>query len=199
MDKVTGKAVAHPPRGPVLAEVVHDRLAARMSWPHLRQARRASKLICGLETALAALLGTRHRTDFAAQPRHPPRMLWHSLLILLSPLSAMVSRLLGDDGDRQVLVLRQQVLQEQVPPKIAMGPKQSVRLCRGEEMVLPPAGSRPSAGRGLHPHGCPIERLHLRQVQSALHEAHRAACHHFLCDHRLRELERGQVERHLRP
>ena len=37
-------------------------------------------------------------------------MFWHLLLILLSPLSVMVSRLRGDDRDRQVLALRQQIL-----------------------------------------------------------------------------------------
>ena len=56
------------------------------------------------------LLGSRHSIDFILQPGHPPRMFWHLLLILLSPLFAMAARLLRDDRDRQILALRQQVL-----------------------------------------------------------------------------------------
>jgi len=37
-------------------------------------------------------------------------MLWHLLLIFLSPLSMMVSRLIRDDRDRQILALRQQII-----------------------------------------------------------------------------------------
>ncbi|MEI6501011.1 MAG: helix-turn-helix domain-containing protein [Armatimonadota bacterium] len=57
-------------------------------------------------------------------------MLWHLLLILLSPLSVMVSRLRGDDRDRQVLALRQQVLilQRQVGKR--------PQLSRIEKLVL---------------------------------------------------------------
>ena len=57
-------------------------------------------------------------------------MFWHLLLILLSPLSAMVARLLGDDRDRQVLVLRQQVLilQRQLGKRS--------RLSRAEKLAL---------------------------------------------------------------
>jgi len=37
-------------------------------------------------------------------------MFWHLLLILCSPLASLISGLLRDDRDRQVLALRQQVL-----------------------------------------------------------------------------------------
>ena len=37
-------------------------------------------------------------------------MFWHLLLVLLSPLASLVSSLLRDDRDRQMLALRQQVL-----------------------------------------------------------------------------------------
>ena len=37
-------------------------------------------------------------------------MFWHLLLVLLSPLASLLSGLLRDDGDRQILALRQQVL-----------------------------------------------------------------------------------------
>ena len=68
--------------------------------------------------------------DFPVRPGHPPRMLWHLLLILLSPLSAMVVRLLGDDRDRQVLALRHQVLVLQ--RRLGKRP----RLTRGEKLTL---------------------------------------------------------------
>lgn len=57
-------------------------------------------------------------------------MFWHLLLILLSPLSAILARLLGDDRDRQVLALRQRVLilQRQVGKR--------PRLSRAEKLVL---------------------------------------------------------------
>jgi hypothetical protein len=48
--------------------------------------------------------------DFTVQPRHPPRAFWDLLLVLLSALAPLLSDLLGDDRDRQVLALRQQVL-----------------------------------------------------------------------------------------
>ena len=37
-------------------------------------------------------------------------MLWHVLSVLLAPMYVVVVRLLGDDRDRLILVLRQQVL-----------------------------------------------------------------------------------------
>ena len=37
-------------------------------------------------------------------------MFWHLLLVLFSPLASLISKLLRDDRDRQVLALRQQVL-----------------------------------------------------------------------------------------
>jgi len=37
-------------------------------------------------------------------------MFWHALLVLLSPLSALMSRLIVDDRDRDILALRQQAL-----------------------------------------------------------------------------------------
>ena len=37
-------------------------------------------------------------------------MFWHLLLLWLSPGSALIAALLRDDRDRQVLVLRQQIL-----------------------------------------------------------------------------------------
>jgi len=40
-------------------------------------------------------------------------MFWPLLLMLTSPLSALVTSLLRDDRDRQALVLRQQVLIQQ--------------------------------------------------------------------------------------
>ena len=57
-------------------------------------------------------------------------MLWHLLLILLSPLSVTVSRVLGDDRDRQILALRQQVLTLQ--RQLGKRP----RLSRAEEVAL---------------------------------------------------------------
>ena len=57
-------------------------------------------------------------------------MLWHLLVILLSPLSRMLARLLGDDRDCQVLALRQQVLilQRQLGKR--------PRLSRAEKLAL---------------------------------------------------------------
>jgi transposase len=59
-------------------------------------------------------------------------MFWHLLLILLSPLSAILARLLGDDRDRQVLALRQQVLilQRQLGrhPRLSQTEKQALLL-----------------------------------------------------------------------
>lgn len=37
-------------------------------------------------------------------------MFWHALSVLLCPLYVLVGRLLGDDRDRLILALRQQVL-----------------------------------------------------------------------------------------
>lgn len=37
-------------------------------------------------------------------------MFWHLSLLLLSPLASLISRLLRDDRDRQILAPRQQVL-----------------------------------------------------------------------------------------
>ena len=37
-------------------------------------------------------------------------MFWHALSVLLCPLYVLVGRLLGDDRDRLILMLRQQVL-----------------------------------------------------------------------------------------
>jgi hypothetical protein len=39
-----------------------------------------------------------------------PAFFWHLLLLILSPLSVTVWCLMGDDHDRQVLTLRQQIL-----------------------------------------------------------------------------------------
>jgi len=68
--------------------------------------------------------------DFAIKPGHPPRMFWHLLLILLSPLSAMVVRLLGVGRDRQALALRHQVLVLQ--RQLGKRP----RLSRAEKLAL---------------------------------------------------------------
>ena len=57
-------------------------------------------------------------------------MFWHLLLPLLSPLSAMLVRLLGDDRDRQILALRQQVLSLQ--RQLGKRP----RLSRAEKLAL---------------------------------------------------------------
>jgi len=59
-------------------------------------------------------------------------MFWHLLLVLLSPGSALITPLLGDDRDRQVLALRQQVLilQRQLGKR--------PRLSRGARLMLLP-------------------------------------------------------------
>jgi hypothetical protein len=68
--------------------------------------------------------------DFAVRPGHPPRVSWHQLRIIRPPLSAMLTRPLGDDPDRQVLALRQQVLifQRQLGKR--------PRLSRAEKLAL---------------------------------------------------------------
>lgn len=57
-------------------------------------------------------------------------MLWYLLLLLLSPLASLISRLLRDDRDRRILALRQQVLilQRQLGKR--------ARLSRTEKLVL---------------------------------------------------------------
>jgi len=57
-------------------------------------------------------------------------MFWHLLLVLLSPLASLISGLLRDDRDRQILALRQQVLilQRQVGKR--------PRLSRVEKLAL---------------------------------------------------------------
>lgn len=63
-------------------------------------------------------------------------MFWHLLLVLCAPLASLLSGLLRDDRDRQVLALRQQVLilQRQVGKR--------TRLSRTEKLVLLLAGAR---------------------------------------------------------
>ena len=48
--------------------------------------------------------------DFAVQAAHPPGMFWHLLLVLCSPFASLLSGLLRDDRDRQILALRQQII-----------------------------------------------------------------------------------------
>ena len=57
-------------------------------------------------------------------------MFWHLLLMLASPFFALVTSLLRDDRDRQVLALRQQVLilQRQLGTR--------PRLSRAEKLAL---------------------------------------------------------------
>ena len=57
-------------------------------------------------------------------------MFWHSLLVLFSPLAALLSGLLRHDRDRQILALRQQVviLQRQLGKR--------PRLSRAERLAL---------------------------------------------------------------
>lgn len=57
-------------------------------------------------------------------------MFWHLLLVLFSPLASLLSGLLSDDRDRQILALRQQllILQRQVGKR--------PRLSRAEKLAL---------------------------------------------------------------
>jgi putative transposase len=57
-------------------------------------------------------------------------MIWHALLLLLSPVSALVSRLTADDKGREILALRQQgpILQRQLGKR--------PRLRRGDKLAL---------------------------------------------------------------
>ena len=57
-------------------------------------------------------------------------MFWHLLLVLFSPLASLLSGLLLDDRDRQILALRQQVLI--LPRQLRKRP----RLSRTEKLVL---------------------------------------------------------------
>ena len=57
-------------------------------------------------------------------------MFWHLPLVLFSPLASLLSSLLRDDRDRQILALRQQVLILQ--PQGGTRP----RLTRGEKLTL---------------------------------------------------------------
>jgi hypothetical protein len=51
-----------------------------------------------------------HALGFSCRPGHPPRIWsWHVLLVLFTPLASLLSSLLRDDRDRQILALRQQV------------------------------------------------------------------------------------------
>ena len=47
--------------------------------------------------------------DFDQSSSDPPIMFRHALLLLLSPLVALISRLAVDDGDGEILVFRQKV------------------------------------------------------------------------------------------
>ena len=70
--------------------------------------------------------------DFAVHPAHPPRMSWHLLLALSSPLASLRPALLRDDRDRQILALRQQlpILQRQLgkPPRLSRAEKLAMLL-----------------------------------------------------------------------
>ena len=59
-------------------------------------------------------------------------MFWHLLLVLSSPLAALLSALLRDDRDRQILALRQQlpILQRQLgkPPRLSRAEKLAMLL-----------------------------------------------------------------------
>jgi putative transposase len=65
-------------------------------------------------------------------PRILSGMFWHLLLVLFSPLASLMSGLLRDDRDRQILALRQQVLilQRQVGkrPRLSRVEKLAMRL-----------------------------------------------------------------------
>jgi hypothetical protein len=58
---------------------------------------------------------------------------WHLPLVLLSPLASLVSGLLRDDRDRQILALRQQVLT--IQRQLGKRP----RLLRADKLALPVA------------------------------------------------------------
>ena len=74
--------------------------------------------LVGPRTRLRGLLGPPAPVgEFSAlvltspvHPAPPPRISWHLLLALLSPLASLLPGLLRDDRDRQVLALRQKVL-----------------------------------------------------------------------------------------
>jgi hypothetical protein len=70
-------------------------------------------------------------------------MFWHLLLVLLSPLASLLSGLLRDDGDRQILALRQQVL------ILQRQPGKRAHLTRGEKLTLLLAGARMKQGQLL--------------------------------------------------
>jgi len=57
-------------------------------------------VVCGLSGAVL--------TSASAEAVIP--VVWHWLLVWLSPLSTLCLRLLRDDRDREILALRQQVL-----------------------------------------------------------------------------------------
>jgi putative transposase len=65
-----------------------------------------------------------------SSPHILPGMFWRLLLVLFSPLTFLLSVLLRDDRDRQILALRQQVLilQRQVGKR--------PRLSRAEKLAL---------------------------------------------------------------
>ena len=67
----------------------------------------------------------------SAPPSHDPRiMLWHMVLLLISPLVAPIGRLTADDRDREIRALRQQVL----IPQRQFGTRP--RLMRADRLAL---------------------------------------------------------------
>ena len=103
-----------PPRYPDLACPVGSH--SQSVWP----------FVAIMGSGLALTTGV----DFAFLPGHPPRMFGHLLLVPFSPLASLMSGLLRDDLDRQMLAPRQQV----ITLRRQLGKRP--RLSRAEKLAL---------------------------------------------------------------